>query len=469
MAVARSVAAAEVFRRWLVLGVLAAVVVALGGCSAAEDAVDEPASTTSPANPTSVGSTTSTDTTTGVEATNAAVPELEPIRVGAEVLADDDFARLAGLRVGAVLNQSSTVDDQPLLDVLAAADQVDLVAAFAPEHGVRGAFGAGAAVDETVDPATGVLVHSLYGDTRKPTADMLAGLDVLVFDLQDVGVRAYTYISTMGLVLQAAAEADLPVLVLDRPNPLGGRYLDGPLLEAAQTSFVGQYPIPSAHGLTTGELALALQGEGWLPGLDGLTIEVIEVEGWRREQAWAALDRTWVPPSPSLPTASTAAAYPGTVFFEATELSIGRGTDEPFSTVGAPWVDAAALVAALDEVALPGVRFEAVEFTPEALPAVPAPPFEGQRCQGVRIVIDDVAVARPVSIGVHLLAALRGQSIEQGRGEPITRPDFFDLLAGTDELRLGLESGAPTGELIEAWSGSLAAFEALRLPYLLYD
>ncbi len=403
----------------------------------------------------------------------AATTTAPTVRVGAEVAAADGFSRFRGQRVGVILNVASVVDGRSLLDALTAAEGVDVAAAFAPEHGVRGDAPAGALVGDTVDAATGVPVHSLYGERRAPTPDQLAGLDVLVFDLQDVGARPYTYVSTMGLSMQAAARAGVPFVVLDRPNPLSGTGpagggVEGWALDPALTSFVGRYPIPLVHGLTAGELARMIQGEGWLDGLAGLRLDVVPMSGWGRNQRWADTGRAWVPPSPGLPSAETAAVYPGTVLFEATSVSVGRGTGEPFSVVGAPWVDGPAAAGTLNARGLPGVRFEPATFTPAPTPAVPDPPLAGQSLGGVRVVVTDPEAVRPVALGVHLLDVFGAQARAAGEPGFVARPATLDALAGTDRLRRALAAGTPAADIVAAWADEDAAFDRLRQPYLLY-
>ena len=392
-----------------------------------------------------------------------------PFRVGAEVLADDGFSALAGKRVGVVLNQASVVDGEPLLDALANHPDVDLVAVFAPEHGVRGDLPAGAVVADAVDPASGVPIYSLYGATKTPSLDDLANLDVLLFDLQDVGSRNYTYISTMGLAMQAASEAGVVFIVLDRPNPLGGRYLAGPVREPGLNSFVGQYPIPSAHGMTTGELARAIKAEEWLGDLADLDLQVVPMEGWHGGLRWPDLGRSWIPPSPGLPTTASSDVYSGMVLFEATTASVGRGTPEPFVVVGAPWVDPDALVAELEGRGLPGVRFEATEFVPQANESVPEPDYEGQTVFGVHLVVEDGSTYRPVETAVHLFAILNEQSASAGKGPFIDNPQLLDLLSGEEGFRVDIESGQEADAIIARWAEGLVAFNSLRLPHLLYD
>ena len=397
--------------------------------------------------------------------------ETQAILVGAEVLVRDDFEPLAGKRVGVVLNVASRVGSGDLLDVLVEAPEVDVAAVFAPEHGLRASDPAGEDVSDGFDESTGLVVHSLYGATKAPSQSALSELDILVFDLQDVGARFYTYVSTLGEVMQAAAEADLPVVVLDRPNPLGGDYVDGWTLELAQQSFVGRYKIPSVHGMTIGELAKAIQGEEWLPGLEDLELEIVPVEGWSRDQRWDDTGRPWTPPSPSLPTPTAALAYPGTVLFEATNLSVGRGTDEPFTAVGGAWVDGPTMAGVLNDLSLEGVQFEPITFTPEARPGVPEPILKGEEVSGVRLVIDDAETFRPVVVGIHMLDEFRRQGIEAGQGDVIDQPELLSLLAGTTSLLSDLGDGRAIDidQVSAAWEPGLAEFEQVRNRYRLYE
>ncbi len=265
----------------------------------------------------------------------------QPVATGADRLAASGFAALAGKRVGLITNQTGRVGDEHLADALSRAPNLKLAAIFAPEHGFRGQAEAGASVRSGRDAKTGVPIHSLYGATRKPTQAMLRGVDVLVFDIQDVGARFYTYISTMGLAMQAAAAARIPFVVLDRPNPLGGEYVSGFVLEPPCRSFVGQYPIPIVHGLTVGELARMIQGERWLDGLEALELSVVEMQGWRRSMRWPQTQREWVATSPNIPSFEAALVYPGIGIVGEAEVSEGRGTPTPFSLFAAPWLDAA--------------------------------------------------------------------------------------------------------------------------------
>ncbi|ACY49096.1 exo-beta-N-acetylmuramidase NamZ family protein [Rhodothermus marinus] len=390
------------------------------------------------------------------------------VRTGTEVLVARHFDLLRGKRVGLIANHTARIDTMHLIDRLMAEPEVHLVALFAPEHGLRGTAAAGEEIRDGRDVRTGLPVYSLYGATRKPTPEMLAGLDVLVFDLQDVGARCYTYISTLGLAMQAAAEAGIPFIVLDRPNPLGGELISGFVLEPEQASFVGLYPIPLVYGLTIGELARMIQGERLLPGLERLELIVVPLEGWRRTMQWPDTGLPWRPPSPNLPTFEAALAYPGTVFFEAVDGSEGRGTDAPFLQVGTPWANARALADTLNARGLPGVRFEPVTFTPRPRPGAPHPRYEGRPLHGVRLHITDRQTFRPVVTGIHLLHAFYHQAPPSFRNAFIQRPDWLARLAGTERLYELLRNGATPETIVASWEKEVEAFRQRRRPYLLY-
>lgn len=389
-------------------------------------------------------------------------------RLGAAVLERQGFESLAGKRVGLIANQASVLEGQHLVDLFAESENVDLVAIFAPEHGWRGSEGAGVEVAQEVDPKTGLPVFSLYGSNREPTKDMLAEIDLLVFDLQDVGTRYYTYISTMGLAMQAAAENNVEFMVLDRPNPRGGLLSAGPVRSPDQESFVSQYPIPTLYGMTAGELARAIVGEQWLSGLDDLSLSVVEMENWNRAMTWSDTGLDWIPPSPGLPTIESALIYPATVQFEATTLSYGRGTEQPFSQVGAPWIDGPALANELNGRNLDGVNFVATRFTPGTDPVAVDPQYDGIEISGVKIEITDVGRFEPVGIGVHLLDAVLAQAAEAGE-EPLDRSQMFDLLAGQSTLRAGLQSGTVPEDIVAAWQSDLDAFDRISQKYQIYE
>lgn len=382
----------------------------------------------------------------------------QAVLAGVDALEEEHLTLLRGRRVGLVTNPTG-VDGalRSTIDLLAARRDLRLVALFGPEHGVRGDAQAGERVQSSRDRATGIVVHSLYGEHRQPTPQMLAGIDVLVFDLQDVGVRAYTYPYTLANVLRAARAADIPVVVLDRPDPLGGEQVEGPVLEPGYESFVGMFPIPMRHGMTIGELARLFNAEFGI----GAGLHVVPVRGWRRGMAEPGNALPWVPPSPNMPTPGAALVYPGTVLLEGTNVSEGRGTTRPFETIGAPFVDADALAARMNALGLPGVRFRPAWFTPTFSK------HAGELCGGVQLHVTDRDAFRPVRTGVALLAALHALYPGEFAFQP-GQPPFFDRLIGNGWVREALLAGE-SAEAIEAkWQPALRRFEALRRGYLLY-
>ena len=392
-------------------------------------------------------------------------------QTGADRMTADGFAAWHGKRVGLVTNHTAVLDTSAgrpahLIDAVAEAEGVRLAALFGPEHGLRGTAEAGERVEGGVDRQTGARVVSLYGQTKRPPPESLEGLDLLAFDMQDVGARFYTYLATMGYAMQAAAEAGLPFWVLDRPNPLG-RAAEGFVLEPEHASFVGLYPVPQRHGLTAGELARIIQGEGWLPGLDSLRLRVVEMAGYDADAGWPA-GRPFVPTSPNIPDLGTARVYAGTGLFEGTTASEGRGTPRPFHLVGAPWADSTALADSLNAVGLPGVWFRAAAFMPESIPgAASSPKHEGVALGGVEVVVTDAARFRPVETGVYVLDAFYRMAPEA------EREAFFDAawlakLAGTGRLRELIESGADPAAIAEAWHVEVRAFETRAAPYWIY-
>ena len=342
------------------------------------------------------------------------------------------------------------------IDVLAEAPQVELVALFGPEHGIRGDAEAGERVESGMDPRTGVPIHSLYGATRRPSPESLDGVEVLVFDMQDVGARFYTYVSTMAYAMEAAGAAGMPFVVVDRPNPIRGDVVQGNVLDPSFATFVGLYPVPMRHGMTVGELARMIVGEF---GVE-VELHVVPMDGWDPTSVWAATELPWVAPSPNLPSVASALAYPGTCLFEGTPLSVGRGTERAFQWVGAPWLDGAALADAMNAYGIDGVRFEAARFTPEN----PGDgKFGGMEVQGVRFVSESTDYDAPRA-AVALLVETRRASGDRWSWNQA----HFDRLAGTDSLRLGLEAGLGLEELTAGWPAQQAAFEVRRAPYLLY-
>jgi uncharacterized protein YbbC (DUF1343 family) len=377
---------------------------------------------------------------------------------GIDVLLEDRADLVEGKRVGLVTNPTGV--DRSLrssIDRLAAHPGVTLVALFGPEHGVRGDAQAGDKVASTHDPRTGVPVHSLYGEHREPTDAMLEGVDVLVFDIQDVGARFYTYPYTLANVMRAARRAGITVVVPDRPNPVGGVHVEGPVLEPEYASFVGQYPIPIRHGLTLGELARLFNDAFGI----GAELHVVPMRGWRRDAVEPGHALPWVPPSPNMPTPDTALVYPGTALLEGTNASEGRGTTRPFEIVGAPYVDADALAERMNALGLPGVRFRPTWFTPMFSK------HAGELCGGVQLHVTDRDAFRPVRTGIALLVALQALHPDAFAFLPGELP-FFDKLIGNGWVREAILAGEPVEAIEARWQSELARFEAMRMRYLLY-
>ncbi len=374
------------------------------------------------------------------------------------------LASLQGLRVGAILNPTSVDQDfRHLADLLH--ERKALAALFGPEHGVRGDVQYLEEVGESRDPRTGVIEHSLYGRTFEsltPQPGQLEHLDALVFDIQDVGSRYYTYLATMGLALQAAARAKVRFVVLDRPNPIGGARVEGGIIHPGFESFVGLWPICARHGLTAGELALLLNAEA------GADLQVIQMQGWKRDQLYPDSGLPWVMPSPNMPAIETALLYPGLCLLEGTNLSEGRGTTRPFELWGAPWLDGARLVQALAEEKLPGVRFRPCSFTPTW------DKHSRVRCHGVQIHIDDPRTLEPVRLGVACIVHARAQDPLQfrwrtGRYEFVEHIPAIDLLTGSARFRASVEAGQSVAQLCAAWDPERAQYLARREKFLLYD
>lgn len=365
-------------------------------------------------------------------------------------------------RIGLITNHSAVSRDLiPAVDALRSVG-LNIVALYGPEHGVRGDAAAGAHVAGGTDPRTGLPVHSLFGETRKPTPEMLQGVDALLFDLQDVGSRYYTFLYTLAYCMRAAGENGIPLAVLDRPNPIGGVRVAGNTIKEGYTSFVGMFPIANRHGLTVGELARFYQQKMGI----ACDLRVVEMQGWWRDMAWEDTGLQWVMPSPNIPTPDTARAYPGMCFIEGTQLSEGRGTAKPFEIVGAPYVDGDDLADALNTMEMPGVRWRALHFIPTFSK------HNGVPCHGVQLHVTDRDAFRPVAAGVGLLCTLKRLYPDDFQWLPPFdegRPPFVDFLAGGKDLREGVDAGKSAEEIMAPWTADLAAYEAARRDVLLYD
>lgn len=389
------------------------------------------------------------------------------VLTGLDVLARDGFGPLRGLRVGLVANQSAVdANLRHAADLIADAPRVRLGALFGPEHGFGGEAQDLIGVSDALHPRYRCPVYSLYGDdveSLRPRPEALRGLDILVIDLPDIGSRYYTFQATMLFCLEAAGANDLPVIVLDRPNPLNGATVEGPTIQPGFESFVGPHPIPTRHGLTLGELARLYATERDV----NVAMHVIRCEGWRREHYFDETFLPWVLPSPNMPTLDTALVYPGQCLIEGTNVSEGRGTTRPFELCGAPWVNPDRLADRLAAANLPGVRFRPITFRPTFHK------FAGQRCGGVQLHVTDRGTFRPVRTSLALLAALRAEGPTQfrWRTEPyefVADVPAIDLLFGSGRERPALQAGLSPDDIARPWSEEEAAFKARRGPFLLY-
>jgi uncharacterized protein YbbC (DUF1343 family) len=381
------------------------------------------------------------------------------VATGLDRLLKDPERYLGAQSVALVTNHTGvTCRLEPALDAFHESPEINLVAAFGPEHGVRGDVQDALGVESHVDGYTGVPVHSLYGDHVKPTPGALDGVDAMVFDIQDCGARFYTYVSTLTYCMEAAQENGVSMVVLDRPNPVNGLTVEGNILEPGYASFIGLHPVPIRHGLTIGELALFINR-----GL-GCDLTVVEMTGWRRGMWYDETGLPWVQPSPNLPTLDAATVYPGTCFFEGVNASEGRGTTRPFEYLGAPWIDGRGWAAALNGLGLPGAGFRACYFTPAYWR------YEDERCGGVQVHVADRDVFKPVETGLHMLRTLMDL---QPDGFAFNEPTYeerrhFDLLAGTDRLRRSLAEGAGVDGIVASWEQGLKRFRDECDSMLLY-
>ena len=373
------------------------------------------------------------------------------VLTGIDVLERDNYKPLAGLRLGLITNHTGrNREGRQTIDVLYKAPGVKLVALFSPEHGIRGL--ADEKVSDSKDEATGLPIYSLYGETRRPKPEQLKDLDALVFDIQDIGARFYTYISTLGYVLEEAAKVKLPVFVLDRPNPIGGVDVEGPIADKDKLSFTSYHTIPTRHGLTIGELAQLFNRQRNI----GADVRVIKMDGWRRTMWFDETNLTWVNPSPNMRSLTEATLYPGVGLLETTNVSVGRGTDTPFEIVGAPWIQGDKLAEVLNQRGLQGVRFVPVRFTPNASV------FKGEPCGGVNIIVTDRAAFRPLLTGIEMALALRKLYPNEWKVD-----SYLRLLVNADTLER-VKRGDSARDIVASWNNGLHEFRKAREAILLY-
>lgn len=387
----------------------------------------------------------------GRNAPNANAVADAQVLTGIDVLERDGFKQLAGLRVGLVTNQTGRDRaGRSTIDILFKAPGVKLVALFSPEHGIRGL--ADEKVSDTKDEQTGLPIFSLYGESRRPKPEQLKEIDALVYDIQDIGTRFYTYIATLGYVMEEAGKAKLPVFVLDRPNPINGIDVEGPIADADKLSFTAYHTLPVRHGLTIGELARLYNDERHL----NADLRIIKLEGWRRAMWFDATGLVWINPSPNMRSLTAAALYPGVGLLETTNLSVGRGTDTPFEVIGAPWLDGPKLASYLNAKRIAGVRFVPVRFTPRS--AV----FKNEECSGINLIITDRSQFQSVFTGVEIATALHRLFPADWKVDSYAR-----LLVNADALER-LKRGDSTEEIMRSWEAALEKFRVARARALIY-
>jgi len=388
------------------------------------------------------------------------------VKTGLEILLESKVRPLDRSRVGLIVNPASINSRfEHAADLFHQHSQINLTALFGPQHGIRGETQDNMIEWQSFrDQRTALPAYSLYGETRKPTPEMLANLDVLVFDIQDVGTRVYTFIYTMALAMEAARECGKRFIVLDRPNPIGGVQIEGNLLEPDFQSFVGMFPIPMRHGMTIGELALMFNREFGI----GCELEVVKLDGWRRSMWYEDTRLAWVMPSPNIPTVDTAVVYPGSVMFEGTNISEGRGTTRPFEIIGAPFIEPDELVGEMMKENPTGVIFRPLHFQPTFHK------FAVEICGGIQIHVIDRNAFKPVITGAAIISAIRrlypdGFQWKQPPYEYVYDKLPFDVINGSSRLREQIEAGRPVAEIEESWRDGLSEFGERRKTYLLYD
>jgi uncharacterized protein YbbC (DUF1343 family) len=384
---------------------------------------------------------------------------------GDELLLKENIELLKDKRVGVVTNHSAVLPNNVhLVDTLLTLG-INISALFSPEHGIRGEFSDGNEISSSTDDNTGIPIFSLYGNVKKPSKEMLNNIDIILFDIQDIGARFYTYISTLYYLLQSVAENNLTVVVLDRPNPIGGLSVSGPVLDLNYKSFIGIAPIPVLHGLTIGEIAELFVTENFINTGSKPELIVIKMQGWKRNYFWDDIDRKWIPTSPNIPKFETSLIYPGTCFIEGTNVSEGRGTDDPFLTIGAPFINSGELINNLKSYQIEGIEFYPTSYIPVNIKGKAThPKYEGIKCYGVKFKLTDKIKFNAVEFGVYLIYTL----IKLYPDNFKFKDNYFDKLAGTNKLREDLLAGKNPSAIIKSWENELEEFNSIRKKYILY-
>lgn len=397
----------------------------------------------------------------------AALAATAGVKPGVEVLRDNGFQQLDGKKVGLITNPTGVDNNlKSTIDILHDAPNVELVALFAPEHGVRGDVHAGDEFENTVDPATGVQVYSIYGKTKKPTPEMLKGIDALVYDIQDIGCRSFTFVSTLGMALEACAENDIELVVLDRPNPLGGNRVEGNLVEDGFYSFVSQFPIPYLYGMTPGETARYLNGEGLVAGGKKTKLTVVPMEGWTRDMTFDKTGMPWILPSPHIPQPVTSYYYPATgILGELYFVSIGVGYTLPFQLICADWIDADKFSANMNALNLPGVKCRPIHIKPFYSTG------KGENLQGIQFYIDDIPESSITLLQFYAMQVLAEMYPDKRIFDVATdksRFNMFDKVCGTDQIRLRFSKNYKVSDIIDYWNKDVEPFKAKSSKYYLY-
>lgn len=397
----------------------------------------------------------------------AALAATAGVKPGVEVLRDNGFQQLDGKKVGLITNPTGVDNNlKSTIDILHDAPNVELVALFAPEHGVRGDVHAGDEFENTVDPATGVQVYSIYGKTKKPTPEMLKGIDALVYDIQDIGCRSFTFVSTLGMALEACAENDIELVVLDRPNPLGGNRVEGNLVEDGFYSFVSQFPIPYLYGMTPGETARYLNGEGLVAGGKKAKLTVVPMEGWTRDMTFDKTGMPWILPSPHIPQPVTSYYYPATgILGELYFVSIGVGYTLPFQLICADWIDADKFSANMNALNLPGVKCRPIHIKPFYSTG------KGENLQGIQFYIDDIPESSITLLQFYAMQVLAEMYPDKRIFDVATdksRFNMFDKVCGTDQIRLRFSKNYKVSDIIDYWNKDVESFKAKSSKYYLY-
>lgn len=389
------------------------------------------------------------------------------VLTGADILLSDSLDLVTNKNVGIVTNHTGLLSNGThIVDTLNSLNQVNVVVLFGPEHGIRGDAPDGHSISDGKDSKTGIQVYSLYGKTKKPTKEMLKNVDILVFDIQDIGARFYTYISTMFFAMQAAVENNIPILILDRPNPINGIRVEGPIIQEGFKSFVGIANIPIMHGMTIGELALFFNEENLLNENLKADLKIIKMQNWTRNMYFDETGLTWVNPSPNMTSLETALLYPGLCLIEGTNISEGRGTPTPFLNIGAPFINSDSLISKLNSYKLEGISYSKINFTPVEIPNMASKPkFEKENCNGIYFTITDRQKLNSLQLGLVLIYSI----MKLNPNDFSFRESSIDRLYGSSNLRTMLTKGFSPNEIMNTWKQDLEKFNQIRKKYLIYN